>query len=152
MNHLNGKRAVLYARSAAQLHQDDQYTLPNLRVMEMRKYAERMNLEIVGEFVDEDFPVLQQNRPQLQKMLECVTKSQCNVLIVPDLVRLAQSWQQIPDLLHTLRQSDVTLISLADPEIEYDVPMFERLTVVNPAESEKRIRREYRHKTSDLPG
>jgi len=152
MNHWNGKRAILYARSAAQLHQDDQYTLPNLRVMQMREYAERMNLEIVGEFVDEDFPVLQQNRPQLQKMLECVTKSRCNVLIVPDLARLARSWQQIPDLLHTLRQSDVTLISFAEPETEYTIPLLEQLAAVNPAESEKRIRREYRHKTSDLPG
>lgn len=152
MNHLNGKRAVLYARSAAQLHQDDQYTLPNLRVMEMREYAKCMNLEIVGEFVDEDFPWLQQNRSQLQKALECIAKGQCDVLIVPDLARLARSWLQIPGLLQTLQQSDVALVSLADPETEYTIPLLEQLAAVNPAESAKRIRQEYRHKTNDLPG
>jgi DNA invertase Pin-like site-specific DNA recombinase len=121
--------------------------------MKIRAYAQRMNLEIVGEFVDEGCSGLRQNRPQLQNALKLIARHKCHVLVVSDLTHLSRSWQQIPDLLQILQQHDVMVISLAEPEIEYEVTLLKRLfTTHSYTANPKRIRQKYCHKTRYLPG
>jgi len=153
MNPITEKRAVLYARSAAQSYGDEQYTLPKRQLTEMRAYAERMNMKIMGEFVDEGCSGLNLNRPQLQRALERIGRHACDAFIVPHLARLSRSWQQLPDLLQTLKQHEVTVISLADLEIEGTPTLTERLSAIHAqTASLKNVRRKYSRITKHPPG
>jgi site-specific DNA recombinase len=112
-------RAVLYLRvstleQAATDYDEDGYSLHAQRDA-CRRAAERLNAEVVEEYVDRGKSARSADRPELQRMLRRIRQSRdVDYVIVHKVDRLARSRADDIQIVLALRQSGTTLVSATE--------------------------------------
>lgn len=100
------KRAAIYARvSTFDKGQD-----PETQLLQLREYAERRGMDLVGEYVDYASGTSEQ-REEYQKMLDQVQKRKIDVVLVWRYDRFARSTQALVNALNEFRLLGVDFIS-----------------------------------------
>jgi DNA invertase Pin-like site-specific DNA recombinase len=105
----NTKRIALYARvSTSNGHQD-----PEMQLRELREYAERRDLTVVGEYVDR-MTGSKDSRPSLNRLMADAGQRKFDAVLVWKLDRFGRSLRHLVNALAELEALGLTFISLRD--------------------------------------
>jgi DNA invertase Pin-like site-specific DNA recombinase len=103
------KRIALYARvSTSNGHQD-----PEMQLRELREYAERRDLTIVGEYVDR-MTGSKDSRPALNRLMADAGQRKFDAVLVWKLDRFGRSLRHLVNALAELEALGLTFVSLRD--------------------------------------
>jgi DNA invertase Pin-like site-specific DNA recombinase len=103
-------RVALYARvSTCNGHQD-----PELQLAELREYAARRGLEIIGEYVDHGVSGSKESRPALSRLLADAQRRKFDAVLVWKIDRFGRSLKHLVNSLADLAAVGVAFISLRD--------------------------------------
>jgi DNA invertase Pin-like site-specific DNA recombinase len=103
-------RVALYARvSTTDKGQD-----PEMQLRELRDYASRREMEIVGEYVDRGVSGAKESRPALDRMLAEAGRRRFDAILVWKIDRLGRSLKHLVMTLADLQALGVAFISLRD--------------------------------------
>jgi len=102
------KRIALYARVST-----DKQTCEN-QLQELRTIAERMNYNIVAEFVDNGISGMKtrQNRPALDQLMKSATQRRFDMVMCWSIDRLGRSLQNLVEILNELQALKIDLFFL----------------------------------------
>jgi putative DNA-invertase from lambdoid prophage Rac len=114
VNPVENNRAAIYARCSTDL-QD-----PSMQLSELREYAGRRGLQIVGEFVD-IASGSQDDRPQLNKVLALAKQRKIDTLLVWKTDRLGRSLRHLVNTIGELDAVGVAFVSLKD-NLDFSTP------------------------------
>ncbi len=103
-------KAALYARCSTLDKGQD----PELQLAPLRDYCQKRGLIIVGEYGDNGISGSKSNRPQLDRLLQAVRKSQIDLIVVWKLDRFGRSLKQLVMALEELSSLGVGFISYQD--------------------------------------
>jgi DNA invertase Pin-like site-specific DNA recombinase len=104
------QRTALYARVSTANHGQD----PDLQLRELREYAIRRGLEVVGEFVDVGISGSKESRPELNRLMAAAHRREIDVVLVWKLDRFGRSLRHLVNGLAELEARGVAFISLRD--------------------------------------
>jgi DNA invertase Pin-like site-specific DNA recombinase len=103
------QRLALYARvSTANGHQD-----PEMQLRELREYAQRRELTIVGEYIDR-MTGSKDSRPSLNRLMADASHRKFDAVLVWKLDRFGRSLRHLVNALAELEALGLTFISLRD--------------------------------------
>jgi DNA invertase Pin-like site-specific DNA recombinase len=103
------KRVALYARVSTSNGQQD----PEMQLRELREYAERRDLVIVGEYIDR-MTGSKDSRPSLNRLMADAGQRKFDAIIVWKLDRFGRSLRHLVNALAELEAMGLTFISLRD--------------------------------------
>ena len=103
-------KVAIYARiSTDNLGQD-----VDRHLHEVRAYCERMEYEVVEEFVDEGFARKTRNRPALDKLIKDARQRKFKLVVSDELSRFAGTPALLLNLLEELKLWNVNLVSVKE--------------------------------------
>jgi DNA invertase Pin-like site-specific DNA recombinase len=100
------KKVVLYARTSTSDQTTDNQT------MALRDYCDRMNYNVVDEYIDNGFSGKNDNRPEFERLLADVRRGQVKAIIVYKLDRIGRSLKHLLNLFEEFRNLNIEFISL----------------------------------------
>src|ERR1700682_147272 len=95
MNSQMAKRVALYARVSTVNGQQD----PEMQLRELREYAVRRGLEVIGEYVDHGVSGAKDSRPALNRLMTDAKQRRFDILLVWKLDRFARSLKHLVNAL-----------------------------------------------------
>ena len=127
-------KVAIYARiSTDNLGQDI-----DRQLHEVRAYCERMEYEVVGEYLDEGFARTKRNRPALDKMLKDARQRKFKLVVSDELSRFAGTPALLLNLLEELKLWNVHLCSVKEG-IDTSTPMGEMVATMLSAISKMEL-------------
>jgi putative DNA-invertase from lambdoid prophage Rac len=111
---VESSRTALYIRCSTD--QQD----PSMQTSELREYAQRRGLQVVGEFVD-IASGSKDDRPQLNKVLALAKQRKIDTLIVWKVDRLGRSLRHLVNVIAELDAVGVAFVSLKD-NLDFSTP------------------------------
>jgi len=102
------RRAVLYARYSSQM-QSDGWSI-DAQLGDLRRHCDRMNWEIVGEYLDEAISAKTDQRPQFLAAMEAVRAGRANTIVVHKLDRFSRNMEDIFRYTNELENLDAGLV------------------------------------------
>jgi len=109
-----GARAVGYVRVAAGSQSDPRSGL-DAQAATIRAFAKAEGIELVGVFEDAGESAHNKRRPGLLALLAAVGEGHTNLIIVPDLTRLARDLGDLLRLMDSFARRGVRLVSANEP-------------------------------------
>ena len=99
------KRAAIYARVSTSKQSCDN------QLMEIRRIADSMQLEIVGEYLDQGVSGAKgrTERPALARLMQAATRREFDVLLVWSIDRLGRSIQHLVEIMNDLHSLNIDL-------------------------------------------
>ena len=136
-------KAVIYARFSSH-SQTEQSIEGQLRVC--KEFAQRNNLEIIGEYIDRALTGTNDNRPQFQQMIEDAEKHTFNYILVYKLDRFSRNKYDNVVYKHKLKQFNVKVISATEvisdtPEGEIMEGLLEMFTEMYSKDLSQKVKR-----------
>ncbi len=108
-------KAYAYIRvSTKNQAEEDKYGIP-VQVEDIKKYAEKNNIEIIDTFIDDGYSGGTIERPALTELLMEVEKKKVDAVIVAKLDRIARDLMLHLWIEKELKKDNVELISVAEP-------------------------------------
>ena len=118
-------KVAIYARiSTENLGQD-----VDRQLHEVRAYCERMEYEVVEEYVDEGFARTTRNRPSLDKLIKDARQRKFKLIVSDELSRFAGTPALLLNLLEELKLWNVNLVSVKEG-IDTSTPMGEMVATM----------------------
>jgi DNA invertase Pin-like site-specific DNA recombinase len=105
----SAQRVALYVRVSTSNGQQD----PEMQLRELREYAERRDLTIVGEYIDR-MTGSKDSRPSLNRLMEDAGQRKFDAVLVWKLDRFGRSLRHLVNALAELEALGLTFISLRD--------------------------------------
>ena len=121
-NRAAGSRVVLYARVSTEEQAGEDHFSIEAQINEMREAAAKYEWEVVGEFVDEGVSGTLRDRPQLEIVLDMVSRKACDIVLVHELSRLSRSVYHTLDIFEILGKHGVGFASVRDPDFDFADP------------------------------
>ena len=114
-------KAIAWARVSTDMQEERGLSMPE-QLREIREYAEKHGIEIVGEFHEAASAFQKEaKRVEFHRMLAAArANSEVNAILVHDFSRFSRDSVRAKTLVRELRQSGIKVISLNDPEIDPD--------------------------------
>jgi DNA invertase Pin-like site-specific DNA recombinase len=103
------KRVALYARVSTSNGQQD----PEMQLRELREYADRREMTIVGEYIDR-MTGSKDSRPSLNRLMADASRRKFDAVLVWKLDRFGRSLRHLVNALAELEAMGLTFISLRD--------------------------------------
>ena len=127
-------KVAIYARvSTDNLGQD-----VDRQLHEVRAYCERMEYEVVEEYVDEGFARTTRNRPALDKLIKDARQRKFKLVVSDELSRFAGTPALLLNLLEELKLWNVNLVSVKEG-IDTSTPMGEMVATMLSAISKMEL-------------
>ena len=127
-------KVAIYARiSTENLGQD-----VDRQLHEVRAYCERMEYEVVEEYVDEGFARTTRNRPSLDKLIKDARQRKFKLIVSDELSRFAGTPALLLNLLEELKLWNVNLVSVKEG-IDTSTPMGEMVATMLSAISKMEL-------------
>ena len=127
-------KVAIYARiSTDNLGQD-----VDRQLHEVRAYCERMEYEVVDEYVDEGFARTTRNRPALDKLIKDARQRKFKLVVSDELSRFAGTPALLLNLLEELKLWNVNLVSVKEG-IDTSTPMGEMVATMLSAISKMEL-------------
>lgn len=127
-------KVAIYARiSTDNLGQDI-----DRQLHEVRAYCERMEYEVVGEYLDEGFARTKRNRPALDKLIKDARQRKFKLVVSDELSRFAGTPALLLNLLEELKLWNVHLCSVKEG-IDTSTPMGEMVATMLSAISKMEL-------------
>lgn len=104
------KKVALYARIST----DNLGQNVDRQLHEVRQYCERMDYQIVEEYVDEGFARTTRNRPSLDKLIKDARQHKFQLVVSDELSRFAGTPNLLLNLLEELKLWNVSLVSVKE--------------------------------------
>ena len=104
------KKVALYARIST----DNLGQNVDRQLHEVRKYCERMDYQIVEEYVDEGFARTTRNRPALDLLIKDARQRKFQLVVSDELSRFAGTPNLLLNLLEELKLWNVSLVSVKE--------------------------------------
>lgn len=82
------------------------------QLMALRDYCQRMNYQIIDEYVDNGFSGKDNNRPEFERLLRDIRAGKVNCVLVHKLDRIGRSLQHLISLFAEFKNRGVEFISL----------------------------------------
>jgi len=82
------------------------------QLMALRDYCQRMNYQVIDEYVDNGFSGKDQNRPQFERLLADIRAGRVNCVLVYKLDRIGRSLQHLISLFAEFKNRGTEFISL----------------------------------------
>jgi site-specific DNA recombinase len=127
-------KVAIYARiSTDNLGQD-----VDRQLHEVRAYCEKMEYEVVDEYVDEGFARTTRNRPALDKLIKDARQRKFKLVVSDELSRFAGTPALLLNLLEELKLWNVNLVSVKEG-IDTSTPMGEMVATMLSAISKMEL-------------
>lgn len=114
VNTVESNRTAIYARCSADLQG------PSMQTSELREYAQRRGLQVVGEFIDIASGSTD-SRPELNKVLALAKQRKIDVLLTWKVDRLGRSLRHLVNTIGELDAVGVAFVSLKD-NLDFGTP------------------------------
>jgi DNA invertase Pin-like site-specific DNA recombinase len=112
-------KAIAWARVSTDMQEERGLSMPE-QLREIREYAEKHGIEIVGEFHEAASAFQKEaKRVEFHRMLAAArANSEVNTILVHDFSRFSRDSVRAKALMRELRQAGIKVISLNDPEMD----------------------------------
>jgi len=127
-------KVAIYARISTENFSQD----VNRQLHEVRAYCERMEYEVVDEYVDEGFSRTTRNRPALDKLIKSARQRKFKLVVSDELSRFAGTPALLLSLLEELKLWNVNLVSVKEG-IDTSTPMGEMVATMLSAISKMEL-------------
>ena len=127
-------KVAIYARISTENFSQD----VNRQLYEVRAYCERMEYEVVDEYVDEGFSRTTRNRPALDKLIKSARQRKFKLVVSDELSRFAGTPALLLSLLEELKLWNVNLVSVKEG-IDTSTPMGEMVATMLSAISKMEL-------------
>ena len=127
-------KVAIYARISTENFSQD----VNRQLHEVRAYCERMEYEVVDEYVDEGFSRTTRNRPALDKLIKSARQRKFKFVVSDELSRFAGTPALLLSLLEELKLWNVNLVSVKEG-IDTSTPMGEMVATMLSAISKMEL-------------
>lgn len=111
------KKVAIYARVSTLLGQS-----PQNQLIHLRDYAKQRQFEVVDEYVDQGISGAKERRPALDRLLEDAQQSKYSLILISALDRISRDTRHLLNLLHTLSQNQITIVSLRE-NLDFSTPV-----------------------------
>lgn len=105
-------KAVIYARYSSNSQRDESI---DGQIRECTAYAQRYNIQIVGEYIDRAISGRTDDRPDFQRMIKDISKNTFDCIIVWKLDRFARDKYDSAHYKRILKNNNIRLISVTEP-------------------------------------
>jgi len=114
-------KAIVWARVSTDMQEARGLSMPE-QLREIREYAEKLGIEILGEFHEAASAFQKEaKRVEFHRMLAAAKANpEVNAILVHDFSRFSRDSVGAKALVRELRQSGIKVISLNDPEVDPD--------------------------------
>jgi DNA invertase Pin-like site-specific DNA recombinase len=127
-------KVAIYARISTENFSQD----VNRQLHEVRAFCERMEYEVVDEYVDEGFSRTTRNRPALDKLIKSARQRKFKLVVSDELSRFAGTPALLLSLLEELKLWNVNLVSVKEG-IDTSTPMGEMVATMLSAISKMEL-------------
>ena len=127
-------KVAIYARISTENFSQD----VDRQLHEVRTYCERMEYEVVDEYVDEGFSRTTRNRPALDKLIKSARQRKFKLVVSDELSRFAGTPALLLSLLEELKLWNVNLVSVKEG-IDTSTPMGEMVATMLSAISKMEL-------------
>jgi len=127
-------KVAIYARISTENFSQD----VDRQLHEVRAYCERMEYEVVDEYVDEGFSRTTRNRPALDKLIKSARQRKFKLVVSDELSRFAGTPALLLSLLEELKLWNVNLVSVKEG-IDTSTPMGEMVATMLSAISKMEL-------------
>lgn len=105
-------KAVIYARYSSNSQRDESI---DGQIRECTAYAQRYDIQIVGEYIDRAISGRTDDRPDFQRMIKDISKNTFDCIIVWKLDRFARDKYDSAHYKRILKNNNIRLISVTEP-------------------------------------
>ncbi|MBQ2828949.1 MAG: recombinase family protein [Clostridia bacterium] len=105
-------KAVIYARYSSNSQRDESI---DGQIRECTAYAQRYDIQIVGEYIDRAISGRRDDRPDFQRMIKDISKNTFDCILVWKLDRFAHDKYDSAHYKRILRNNNIRLISVTEP-------------------------------------
>ena len=127
-------KVAIYARISTENFSQD----VNRQLHEVHAFCERMEYEVVDEYVDEGFSRTTRNRPALDKLIKSARQRKFKLVVSDELSRFAGTPALLLSLLEELKLWNVNLVSVKEG-IDTSTPMGEMVATMLSAISKMEL-------------